>query len=180
LTSFEIEIIKWLQLHRLTNLDAIWIFISTYTTAINLLIVLFAFYLFSRNKSNPKSFRFLGIYLGLFISQALLSWLIKNSINRIRPFEIDNTIDKLSTGGSPSFPSGHTMETFAVVVFFGIIFPKLPFKWVLLIWALCVAYSRIVLGVHYLTDILGAAVLGGLIAFRFYKVFNKHLQTERS
>lgn len=171
--SLEIEIVKWLQQNRFISLDPYWIFISEYTTVFNLLIVALSVFLYTKKKNDINLYGFSGLYLGLFIAQALLSWAIKNLVNRIRPFQFDGTIEKLSSGGSPSFPSGHTMETFAIIVFFWLIFPKQPFKWILVIWALAVSYSRMVLGVHYLSDVIGGAILGSIMATLFYLFYKK-------
>jgi len=43
---------------------------------------------------------------------------------------------------------------------------------VLLLWASLIAYSRIYLGVHYPADVLGGAMLGSLVGFVVYRVFD--------
>jgi undecaprenyl-diphosphatase len=65
-----------------------------------------------------------------------------------------------------SFPSGHTITAFAVVVPVMLALPQLSTG--LLICALSVAASRILLGMHFLTDVLvgiGLGALLGLFAF---------------
>lgn len=57
-----------------------------------------------------------------------------------------------------SFPSGHTITAFAVAVALGAFKPVLlP---VLLLLALCVAASRILLGMHFLSDVVAGALIG--------------------
>jgi len=69
-----------------------------------------------------------------------------------------------------SFPSGHSNTAAAVALALAILFPR--WRWRLLVFALLVAMSRVILGAHYLSDIIvglctGAA--GVLVIARFWK-----------
>jgi len=57
-----------------------------------------------------------------------------------------------------SFPSGHSMTSFAIAISLGHFYPE--FTQALVIFALSVAVSRIVLGMHYLTDVVVGALIG--------------------
>jgi undecaprenyl-diphosphatase len=61
-----------------------------------------------------------------------------------------------------SFPSHHTLRSFMIAVIVGTHFPGL-LPW-LLILAATVSFSRIYLSKHYLSDVLGGALLGILLA----------------
>jgi undecaprenyl-diphosphatase len=66
-----------------------------------------------------------------------------------------------------SFPSGHTITAFAVAVSIGLFYPALLAG--LIFCALSVAASRILLGLHFLSDVLAGILIGttiGLLAFR--------------
>ncbi len=68
-----------------------------------------------------------------------------------------------------SFPSGHTLHavTFSVVAI--AYYPMLA--WLLIPFTLLVAASRLVLGLHYLTDVLAGMALGGVVAALSFLVF---------
>lgn len=61
-----------------------------------------------------------------------------------------------------SFPSGHTITAFAVAVSLSRFYPELAIG--LLFCAMSVAASRILLGMHFLSDVLAGAVLGTALA----------------
>ena len=62
-----------------------------------------------------------------------------------------------------SFPSGHTITAFAVAVCLSQFYPTLTIG--LLFCAVSVAASRILLGMHFLTDVLAGAGIGTALAF---------------
>jgi undecaprenyl-diphosphatase len=62
-----------------------------------------------------------------------------------------------------SFPSGHTITAFAVTISLGAFYPALLPG--LLFCAASVAASRILLGMHFLTDVLAGAAIGGVLGF---------------
>jgi undecaprenyl-diphosphatase len=61
-----------------------------------------------------------------------------------------------------SFPSGHTITAFAVSVALSRFYPELATG--LLFCALSVAASRILLGMHFLSDVLAGAAIGSIVA----------------
>lgn len=61
-----------------------------------------------------------------------------------------------------SFPSGHTLHAVGFTTIAGVQYPML--LWVLLPFALLVAGSRIVLGLHYPSDVLAGALIGALVS----------------
>lgn len=68
-----------------------------------------------------------------------------------------------------SFPSGHTLHavTFSIVAI--VYYPVLT--WLLIPFTVLVAISRLVLGLHYLTDVLAGALIGGAVAGASFLVF---------
>lgn len=106
---------------------------------------------------------------------ALFSTILKYLINRPRPFEIYDFVEKLSGGGNPSFPSGHTTDAFALAIVLLLIKPRW-YVWIpAFIWAILTAWSRIHLGVHYPSDVLAGAIIGTVTAAGCYLIAMKLL-----
>ena len=126
--------------------------------------------------SNDKHTVNKGLYIGeTLVLSSLVTFGLKYSINRPRPSAINNRIVPEGTAGSPSFPSGHTSEAFATATSLLIAYPK----WYVIVpaycWAGSVAVSRMYLGVHYPTDIIGGVIVGAGSAWLTYKL-NRWLQ----
>lgn len=78
-------------------------------------------------------------------------------------------------GGIHGFVSGHATNSFAIAVMFSLRL-RSHYKYITLIllsWAILVSYSRMYLGVHYPTDIIGGALLGTTIASIMYWIYKK-------
>jgi undecaprenyl-diphosphatase len=93
---------------------------------------------------------------------------VKRIFCRPRPRDIEpHCWANLVTRDRFSFPSGHSTTAFAVALSLGSFYPEImP---VLLILAANVAISRVVVGMHFLSDVLvgsGAGALLGFAAFR--------------
>jgi len=92
----------------------------------------------------------------------LYSWLKKTFV-RERPFITHSAIAR---AGAPldrySFPSGHTLHAVSFTWQAVAHFPDLG--WMLVPFASLIAASRVVLGLHYPTDVLVGALLGALLA----------------
>ncbi len=93
---------------------------------------------------------------------SLYKWL-KRWTRRPRPFASDGRIQAWTAPLDEfSFPSGHTLHavTFTLVALAH--YPLLV--WLLLPFAASVAVSRVVLGLHYPSDVLAATVIGSVLA----------------
>lgn len=105
---------------------------------------------------------------------AIVANIIKFSLDTPRPYEIYPFIEKLSSGGSPSFPSGHTTDAFAFAVAAGLVYSKWYILLPGLIWATLVGISRMWLGVHYPSDVIAGAVLGTACALLYFGLNEKY------
>ncbi len=108
----------------------------------------------------------LGVILLIIFTDQLGYQILKEMFHRPRPcIALANILTPLGCNGTWSFPSNHALNNFAAATFYYLLFPKL--KWALFIPALLVSISRIYLGLHYPSDILGGAVIGIFIGYLF-------------
>ena len=88
-----------------------------------------------------------------------LDKLLKHKTSRPRPYQIhQDVICSAAPLDQFSFPSGHTLHAVAFSVVAVAYFPMLV--WLLLPFTLLVAASRVILGLHYPSDVLAGALLG--------------------
>ncbi len=92
--------------------------------------------------------------------------LLKEFFARPRPCDIlTDVITPLGCTGTYSFPSNHALNNFAAATYFSFLFPR--FRTILFIAASLVAISRVYLGLHYPSDIIGGAVIGIIFGYVF-------------
>lgn len=96
--------------------------------------------------------------IGLILFKA-----IKRFLRRPRPFEsLGHIIAHAVPPDQFSFPSGHALHASALAVVLAVYWPML---WpVSIIWALSMAISRVMLGLHYPSDVILGSALGALVA----------------
>jgi undecaprenyl-diphosphatase len=119
--------------------------------------------------SNPERFRALEAAGCAVAAGIAIFHKIKKTVGRVRPRDIEpHCWALIVTRDRFSFPSGHSTTAFAVALSLGSFYPEaMPF---LLVLAANVAVSRVVLGMHFLSDVVVGSGMGALLgyaAFRF-------------
>ena len=120
----------------------------------------------------------------------LLTFIVTNLcleplIGRTRPYEVIEGLTRIIEKQSDrSFPSGHTANSMAVGVSLWLVSKKyeiigdkklyfpMAAGWAVLVWSVLVGLSRLYVGVHFPTDVLGGAIvaiLNTVIVFTVYK-----------
>jgi len=104
--------------------------------------------------------------LSVGIGQAL-SIGLKHIFNRPRPFmTFPDRIHPVNYGMGPSFPSGHTTLAFSTATSLALTRKQWTVTVPITLWAGSVGYSRMYLGRHYPTDVLGGiatGIVGGIV-----------------
>lgn len=143
-------------------------------------IPLFLFIIFIFFYKTPKKTAFLVtifFILVFVVSDQVSSSLFKPMFERFRPThhpDFMNDVDFLNDykGGRYGFISGHATNSFGLAVFLSLLF---RYSWVTIItlfWATLNSYTRIYLGVHFISDIIAGMIMGSLLAVILYLIFN--------
>jgi len=158
--------------------DGFWLFITKQLYWSPLFAVLFYFFI---KKIGWKQFGILIVFVALLIlATDQLTNLFKYNFERLRPCNdptLDGQIREVLVRKSFSFFSGHASNSMATTTFFFLIFRKYyRFAFLLFLFPLIFAYSRIYLGLHFPSDILTGYLFGiftGALFYRIYTIFQQ-------
>lgn len=173
LLSLDTELFIYLNGLGSETFDGLWLLITKQTSWIPLFI--FLLYLIY-NKLGAKQTLYLLLFLAvLLVITDQTANLFKNGFQRLRPCnnpEINSFIRIVQSRSSFSFFSGHATSSMAVSTFLYLIFKKdFKYFWLLFLWPLIFAYSRIYLGLHYPLDIISGYLCGATFAFLMFKFY---------
>ena len=118
----------------------------------------------------PDRFRALGA-AGLAAGAGILLFLfLKRATGRKRPCTIEpHCWATLLPPDQFSFPSGHSITAFAFAVPMALFYP--PLMAGLAFCAISVAASRVLLGMHFLSDVAAGSVIGAVLGWSAYHLF---------
>jgi len=145
---------------RLDALEGAWRFLALAGGSAGLGVVLLAGCVLAWRRGGP---RWLAFLIGAYAGTQVLFWSMKLVVDRPRP----PPSLQLATVGSPSYPSGHAAIATAVAAALVIAAARArrplvrrPLLALLVALPPVVGLSRIALGVHWATDVVGGALLG--------------------
>ena len=174
--NFDIQLLQSINSNGSATGDRVFKFISNSATPVGTAVPvgMFAVALAMHDKQLLRKTYVSLVSLALFES---ITFGVKHLAKRPRPYQTyPDLILKKSDGGSFSFPSGHTSFIFGTATSLSLAFPKWYVIAPSFVIAGAVGYSRMYLGVHYPSDVLGGMVVGigcSLLVFEADKWINK-------
>lgn len=171
--GFDAYIINYVRAHETQTLIDFMVVCTFFGSAQFLLpayIILVVFYLFKKNKSYAIGIAFTGSF------STIIMFMLKNIFKRHRP-----SIPLIKSVVGYSFPSGHSLSSFvfcsllAYLIFQTTLKKTVKFiiSFCLLVITLTIGLSRIVLNVHYPSDVLAGFCLGFVFVIIAFCLINK-------
>ena len=168
----DIELLRSINRSSSTVLRDYSKFISNTTTAFSVSapLIMGVVGLIEKDDDLFKKAIYVGVSLGV---DGVLTYSLKKIVKRPRPYTTyPNDIIPYASETSLSFPSGHTSLAFATATALSLKYPKWYIITPTYFWACSVGYSRMNLGMHYPSDVLGGAILGSGSAYVTYLLNN--------
>lgn len=156
ITNMDISILLFIQEHLRGTWDIFWIVITKladggwFWIALGVILCIF------------RKTRMIGmtLLLSLLINACITNLTLKNLIARPRPFQVcEDLVTLVPKPGSFSFPSGHTSVSFAGA-FVLLRMVKKRYAVPAFLLAILIGFSRMYVGVHYPTDVIGGFCVG--------------------
>ena len=118
----------------------------------------------------------LFIILAVTLADQISVQLFKNLFQRLRPCHepaLQGMVHlvKGKCGGLYGFVSSHATNSFNVALLSLMLIRKKWYSVSIILWAAIISYSRIYLGVHYPGDVICGSLLGALIGWGVYKLY---------
>lgn len=127
-------------------------------------------------KEHVKMRRLMGIsmILSLLLNLICGNLIIKNLVQRPRPYQVDTSVIPLIYPSEYSFPSGHTSSSFTAACSIFLYHKRAGIA--AFVVAAMIAFTRLYLFVHYPTDILGGIILGVVCAIIVRYAVKKYIE----
>lgn len=118
----------------------------------------------------------LAIALVVLLCDQFASHVCKPLFTRFRPTHHPDFMEQVKTvfnyrGGLYGFISSHAANAFGFATLMALIMKNRWFGWTLFLWATLTAYTRIYLGVHFISDVVPGIVVGTLFGYVVYRLY---------
>ncbi|WP_298650407.1 phosphatase PAP2 family protein [uncultured Proteiniphilum sp.] len=138
------------------------------------LFILFIF--FYRTRPKEAILVTLFFILVFVATDQISSSFFKPFFERFRPTHHPDFMDTVDIvngyrGGRYGFISGHATNSFGLAVFLSLVFKNRLVTLCTILWAIINSYTRIYLGVHFISDILAGMMVGSLVALLLYTIY---------
>jgi undecaprenyl-diphosphatase len=161
LASIDDRLVEWAATHRFGPFDGLFVALGT-VEKLGAIWVAIAFALGLLMRRGIRGSAVLaGVTALTTFAADSVSFGVKDLVHRTRPFEAHHQIHPLYVVHSSSFPAGHAATAFAAATLLSYLAPRLTPLFVGL--AVAIGFSRVYVGVHYPTDVLGGAAIGALV-----------------
>jgi membrane-associated phospholipid phosphatase len=144
---------------RSPGMDWVWLQLGYSSTLLVPGLLLLAYWLW---RARREALIAGPVLIGVVIGGDFLGAQLKLLVQRARPCQVLQTVQQLTVCGATfSFPSNHALNTAAVAAFAQLLYPRSG--WLMWPVVTLAGISRIYVGAHYPSDVLGGWIIGGLL-----------------
>ena len=155
------------------------------TSKLSWMLILVALLVTLRRDWRQLLFVVAAILFTILISDQISSGLIKHTVERLRPShnpDLASTLHLVNgyTGGLYGFTSSHAANSFSVAMVVSLMYRYRRVMAALMFYAILQCYSRMYLGVHYPGDIIGGTIIGLLVGWLCYRLWQDMTNKNRT
>jgi undecaprenyl-diphosphatase len=161
--------------HSLFGDQFFWLF-SGKIVWVPLVMVFIAVLFYNKNRWKESLLILLAIVLVITFCDRFASGFCKPFFLRFRPTHHPEFMNEVQTvfnyrGGRYGFISSHAANAFGFFTLTSLIFRYKIYTFAIFLWAVINAYSRIYLGVHFISDIIAGMLAGVFFGWLVYRIY---------